>query len=82
MIKKIYTVYDEKAEAYLQPFYFEKLGQAKRAVADLVNDPDHQFGKHPSDFTLFFIGDFDDSNAEIIPDKKPICNLIELKEAS
>lgn len=61
MIKKIFTVFDLKSEAYLQPFFLDTLGQAKRAITDCVNDPNHQFGKHPSDYTLHELGTYDDS---------------------
>ena len=66
MIHKIFTIYDCKAEAYLQPFYCAARGQAIRMFTDTVNDPNTQFYRHPSDFTLFEIGEFDDSTASIV----------------
>lgn len=65
MILKIFTVYDSKAEAYLQPFYMQSKGAAVRAFADSCNDPQSQFFKHPEDFTLFELGEYDDSTAKI-----------------
>lgn len=61
MLLKIFTVYDSKAEAYLQPFYMQSTGQALRSFEDTVNDTNTQFHKHAADFTLFEIGNFDDS---------------------
>lgn len=63
MLLKMFTVYDSKAEAYLPPFYLAASGQAVRTFADTANDPNHAFGKHPSDYTLFEIGVFDDQHA-------------------
>lgn len=63
MLLKLFTVYDSKAEAYLPPFYLSTRGQAIRAFSDSVNDPNHAFNRHPADYTLFMIGEFDDQNA-------------------
>ena len=38
---------------------------AQRAFNDCVNDAEHNFGRHPEDYTLFKIGEFDDQTAEI-----------------
>ena len=64
-ILKIFTVFDEKAESYMQPFYMQTTGAAIRAFEDTCNDPASAFNKHPADYTLFEVGTFDDHNAEI-----------------
>ena len=53
MKHKVFAVYDEKAKAYLTPFFLPEAGMAKRTFGDCVNDPQHQFGLHPADYTLF-----------------------------
>jgi hypothetical protein len=56
---------------YSQPFLEVKDGTAIRAVQDLViNDKTHAFAKHPSDFSLHKLGEFDDITG-IITGKKP-----------
>jgi hypothetical protein len=65
MITKMFTVYDSKTEAYLQPFFVASKGAAVRSFADAVNEEGHQFNKYPEDFTLFELGEYDDSNASI-----------------
>lgn len=65
MIQKMFTVYDSKLEAYLQPFFMASKGQAIRAFTDSVNDTTTQFNKHPEDFTLFEIGEYDDSKGQV-----------------
>jgi len=72
MQMKIYTIYDSKAEAYLQPFFMQSNGAAIRAFTDLANDPQHVFGKHPEDYTLFDIGVYDESTAAIVSNATPI----------
>ncbi len=61
MIHKIFTFYDEKAEAYLPVFMMHAPAMARRTFSDMVNDLGHQFGKHPEDYTLYEIGEFDDA---------------------
>jgi len=65
MIHNIYTIYDEKAAAYLVPFFLPRDGMAKRTFSDCVNSKDHQFGAHPHDYTLFRLGQWDDGSATI-----------------
>jgi len=60
MKMKVFSVFDSKASAYLQPFFMVTKGTAIRAFSDLVNDEKHQFGKHPEDFTLFELGEWED----------------------
>lgn len=76
---KVFTVYDEKAEAYLTPFYLQKEGQAIRAISDCVNDVNHAFCRNASDYTLFCLGTFDEDTAEFKAEKKSLGNLVEFK---
>lgn len=78
-IRKVFSVYDEKAEAYLQPFFMDTIGLAIRAIQHVLNDPQHDMCKYSSDYTLFLIGEFDDSDATLTINKKPLGNLLELK---
>lgn len=80
MFHKVFTIYDSKSDAYLQPFFLHTTGQAVRAISDCVNDPKHQFAKHPADYTLFEIGTFDDSSClwTPLPQKLTLHGLIEL----
>lgn len=64
MINKVFTVYDSKAEIYLNPFLMKNKAEALRAFIDIANDPTTQIGKHPEDFTLFEIGEFDYDRGE------------------
>ncbi|QXP07926.1 MAG: nonstructural protein [Arizlama microvirus] len=62
---KLFTCYDSKLEAYMQPFFMTTRGQALRAFTDTVNDPSSIFAKHPEDYTLFEIGEYDDQTGDI-----------------
>ena len=61
----IFTVYDQKAKAYLPPFFLPEEDMAIRVFGDCCNDRDHQFGRHPEDYHLFGIGHFDDCKGTI-----------------
>lgn len=58
---KVFSVYDEKAESFGQPFFFAARGMAVRAFIDLANDGRSTVSKHPVDFHLYEIGEYDDS---------------------
>lgn len=62
---KMFAVYDQKAEAYMNPFVMQTKGQAIRAWSDTVNNDDTQFFKHPEDFTLFELAEYDDSTGAV-----------------
>lgn len=63
MVLHIFTVFDSKAEAFMTPFFMTSKGQAVRAFSDTVQDPSHQFNKHPCDYTLFYLGTFSDDSS-------------------
>lgn len=64
MITELYTVYDAAVKAFLPPFHVRSRGEALRSFTEAVNSADHQFHKWAADYTLFFIGTFDDATAE------------------
>lgn len=61
MVSKVFTVYDSKAEAYLTPFLMRTKSEAIRGFQDVCNDDKSNFCKYAEDYTLFEIGEFDDS---------------------
>ncbi len=64
MIQQIFSIYDSKIAAYLQPFFSPTKPAAIRAITDVLSDKSHQFSKHPEDYILFHLGSFNDSNAQ------------------
>ena len=80
----VYVVHDQKAEAYMSPFFMGTDAVAIRGFSDAVNNPETPFGRHPSDYTLFCIGEYSEVQGEITPiTKRPIGNGVEfiLQEA-
>lgn len=62
-----YSVYDNKALVYGVPFFAPTDGAAVRSFRDLANDPNTTVGRHPSDFSLFSVGSYDDAKGTLLP---------------
>lgn len=65
MIRDIFTVYDNKAQAFGNPFLMENKSTAIRAFTFAANDKTNDIGRYPEDFTLFYMGQFNDADASI-----------------
>lgn len=79
---KVYNVWDEGVKVFTSSFNAINDGQAKRVVEDDVNRQGHPFNAHTGQFTLFEIGDYDETKGLHIPYKTPIevVSLIRLKK--
>lgn len=62
-----YSVFDTKSLQYHLPWFQPTDGAAVRILHDLVNDPNTQMGRHPSDFVLYCIGDYDALTGQMAP---------------
>lgn len=65
---KIYTIYDSKAEAYLQPFFSQNKATATRQFQQAAQDEKTDFNRHAADYTLFEIGTWDEFAGTLTPD--------------
>lgn len=63
----MFSVYDQKAEAYLEPFTAQTSGVAIRMFEQAANDQNHNFGKFAGDYTLFEVGVFDQDAGKPVP---------------
>lgn len=74
---KVFSIYDSKVEAYMRPFFEQTRGSAIRAITEAVNDKSTGLAKHPADFTLFELGDFDDADANFKLHSSPVnCGVL------
>jgi len=64
MVSKVFSVYDAKIGSYSTPFIQQTVGQALRAWIDVCNDKTTMFYKHPEDYTLFEIAEYDDETGK------------------
>ena len=65
---KVFTVYDSKAQAHLNPFTMRTKGEAIRSFEQECKNPESSFAKFPSDFTLLSIADWDEETGELKPE--------------
>lgn len=71
MILKVYAIYDLKVTHYMQPFYQQTHGAALRAFTDAVNDPGSPLNKHPEDYQLHHLADYEDQDGTFVNRTKP-----------
>ena len=72
MITKVFSVYDSKSEAFGRPMFAGTKGLALRSFTEISNDSGSEIGKYPADFTLFELGEYDDSNGSFNLHSTPI----------
>lgn len=73
-----YAVHDQKADSFMMPFFFPNDNLAIRGFTDAINDKNTPFGKHPADYTLFSIGQYNELKGELVQtDNTPIGNGVE-----
>lgn len=58
----VFSVYDQAVKSFLQPFYARHVGEAVRSFTDLANNPETNVYRHPGDFVLYRLGEFDDGS--------------------
>lgn len=63
MILQVFSVYDTKAEAFMPPVYMHSKGEMIRSFSDAANDSSSGIAKHPADYVLFHLGEWDNSTA-------------------
>lgn len=70
------AVYDEALAAFMRPFFMQTIAQAVRSFHDEVkrpdgNDPMH---KHPEDYKLYCLGEWDEETGEFKNQKQLIAS--------
>lgn len=60
-----YSIFDNKALVYGVPFFAPTDGFAIRTFGDLAGDTGTTVGRHPSDFSLFCVGTYDDQKGTL-----------------
>jgi hypothetical protein len=81
MMTQLYSIYDTKSKVYGKPFHALNENVAIRACKDAMTDPNVDFGRHPEDFILFHIGQYNDNTGEIEPTViSSIVKFLELRD--
>lgn len=66
MTLKMFSIRDLKAGAFMAPYCKPSLGEGEREFMTLVRDERSSLNKYPEDFQLFYIGDYNDSDAKVV----------------
>ncbi len=72
MILKIFSMHDEKAEAFVRPFFMPTLALAVRAIISAGQEDTHAFALHPKDYVLYELGTWQEEDAEFILSATPV----------
>ena len=63
----VFSIFDVKADAYRNLFTMNTKAQAIRSFSDLAHDESTDVGKHPEDYRLVKLGEFDESSGALVP---------------
>lgn len=74
---KMYAFFDQKAEAFMTPFFAPTRGHARRSFEDGVADDKSILSRHPEDFFLFELGEFEESSGVFTFEKVSLGNGVE-----
>lgn len=77
MILRCYSIFDRKGLIYHPPFYQATDGMAVRAMTDAANDANSAFNKHPNDYVLYCVGEYDDQKGALIP-CSPLVHVVDV----
>lgn len=66
----IYSIYDAKSQLWSRPIFGHNTGSMVREFADIANDINHPIGKHPEDYCLFQIGEWDEKECVFVNSEK------------
>ena len=70
----VFVVYDSKALSYGTPVFLESAGVALRGLEDAANDPQSPIGKHPADYILWQVAEYDPRTG-VVEKLVPFVNL-------
>lgn len=73
-----FSVHDTKVGAFMPPFFMRSKGEAVRAFMDNAADGTSQLSKHPEDFALWNIGEFDDVSGQFTGNVEVIMRAAEV----
>lgn len=66
MRNNLYSIYDTVAKVFNKPFVEFNNETAKRSFFESLQEQ-----KHAKDYSLYHIGEYDDHNGQIVPNKEP-----------
>lgn len=71
---RVYSVYDSKAQASVFQYFADTRGIAMRGFIDQCEKDGTMYAKHPGDFSLFEVGEFDETT-QLVKGYDAVVNL-------
>lgn len=59
---KVCAVHDSALDAFMRPLFVPSVAMAARAFTDEVKRPESEMHRHPSDYILYEVGEFDEES--------------------
>lgn len=80
MSLQVFTVRDDKAEAFMNPFFMPNQALAVRSIQQCMADPEHTFARFPEDFSLYILGEYDEQSGKftLLDAPQHMANLVTL----
>jgi hypothetical protein len=74
MKTQICAIKDRASDAFSQPMFMPSVGIAIRSFTDEINkqDENNNLFKHPDDFDLWHLGEYDDNGAKFVLFEDPV----------
>lgn len=64
---EMYAVYDKAVQAFSRPMFVRARGEALRSFMDECGNEKSELWKHSSDYSLFYLGTFDELSGVVDP---------------
>ena len=68
----VVAIRDSAVDTFNRPLFVPALGYATRLFADEVNNRESPMNKHPEDYELFHLGDWDDQSGQFRSLETPV----------
>jgi len=79
MIIRVYAIYDQATEMFMQPMFQPTEQAMLRLFMRIVLDRETEISQHPKHFTLFRIGEYDNNSGALKADKRAIITAVEMQ---
>lgn len=63
---KLYSIYDAKLNKFMPPFFCASENDAIRQAQNIASYEPSLISKFPEDYSMFYVGDFDETNGQCI----------------
>lgn len=81
-LKSLYALFDKAINCHMNPLVFNTDGEAIRWFTTIVNNPDpnNAIHRHYGDYSLYFLGVYDDAAGAVHNEKRKLIEGVNVKE--